>query len=324
MSKQEYKYVFGPVPSRRLGRSLGISPIPSKTCNFSCVYCQLGRTTNYTNTRKMFYPVLDIVDEVRRALLEELDIDVITIVGDGEPTLYKGLGELISELKKISQIPIAVITNGALLCDEEVRKEISKADFVLPTLDAPNKELFKKINRPRKELDLDKITEGMIKFRKIFSGQLWLELMLVKDLNDDVNTLKDLKTIFEKIQPDKIFINVPIRPPAEKWVRIPTTEKLQQALTILNAESIAHYEELLIENIDKNSTPEKIILEITQRHPLRDDQIFTLFPNVSKKEIAHLLLQMEKKEQIQRVEYNNRIFWQIKKRKIRNNEKIRN
>ncbi len=317
MNTPQYKYVFGPVPSRRLGRSLGISPIPAKTCNFSCVYCQLGRTTNYTNTRKEFFPVEDIVLEVSQALKEGFSLDVITIVGDGEPTLYTHLGKLISAIKGITSIPVAVITNGALLCDEKVREELSLADIVLPTLDAPNEELFKKINRPRRELQFNEITKGMISFREIFSGQLWMEVMLVKDLNDDTKTLEKIKFILDKIRPDKTFINVPIRPPAESWVKIPAVERLQEALRILDAENIAHYEELLIENINKNAKPEEIILQITQRHPLREDQIFTLFPDKSTDEISDLLLEMQKRELITPVKYNNRVFWEIVKNKSR-------
>ena len=139
------KYVFGPVPSRRLGRSLGISPIPEKTCNYTCIYCQLGRTTHFTNTRKKFFPVEDILVELEKALEQEREIDFITIVGEGEPTLYEDLGLLISKTKNLTSKPIAVITNGALLYKEDVRKNLLEADVIMPTLDAYSEKMFRKI-----------------------------------------------------------------------------------------------------------------------------------------------------------------------------------
>jgi len=142
------KYVYGPVPSRRLGISLGISPIPKKTCNYSCIYCQLGRTDIMTNTRKMFFPVQKIMSEFNEVLKKRIFFDVITIVGEGEPTLYLGLGELISEIKGKTDKPVALITNGALLYDRDLRREAAKADIVLPTLDAYDEASFRKINRP--------------------------------------------------------------------------------------------------------------------------------------------------------------------------------
>ena len=141
----ELKYIFGPVPSRRLGKSLGISPIPRKTCNYSCIYCQLGRTDKMTGERKEFFPLKDIINEFKEYLKESFDFDVITIVGEGEPTLYSKLGELIKEVKKITDKPVAVITNGALLSSKEVRDELMNADIVLPSIDGYNEETAKKL-----------------------------------------------------------------------------------------------------------------------------------------------------------------------------------
>lgn len=308
------KYIFGPVPSRRLGRSLGISPIPPKTCNFSCVYCQLGRTTNFTNTREMFYPPEEIVQEVKEALKQNKEIDFITIVGDGEPTLYAGLGELIRGIKQITDIKVAVITNGALLCRNDVRNDLLKADVILPTLDAPNSQLFKIINRPRKEVVFNQIIEGMRMFREEYTNQLWLEVMIVKDKNDSPEILKQIKEIIDYIGFNKVFINVPIRPPAEDWVEIPSLERLQIAKKILEAEDISYYEEVLIENLDEKLDPEQRIIEITQRHPLRDNQVYSLFPELEKKETRKILKKMEKKGILKPVIYNKIKFWQISKK----------
>ncbi|TET74340.1 MAG: radical SAM protein [Candidatus Heimdallarchaeota archaeon] len=309
------KYVFGPVPSRRLGRSLGISPIPPKTCNYSCIYCQLGRTSVLTNERKMFFPVQNIVKEVKKALEKEHVIDYITIVGDGEPTLYLGLGELIEEIKAFTNIPVAVITNGALLYDQEVRKELLLSDVVLPTLDAVEERMFRIINRPHKDLKLELIIEGMRKFREEFSNQIWMEVMLVKDKNDSKETTLAIKEILDELKVDKTFINVPIRPPAESWVKIPTNEVLAEAQRNLNAESIAHFENLLIESVDRDASPEEQILSITKRHPLREDQIMTLFPNLNEEEIKKMLEGMSKKGLIKIEKYMNRRFWTAKEEK---------
>ena len=309
------KFVYGPVPSRRLGRSLGISPIPDKTCNYTCVYCQLGRTTHFTNTRQMFFPIEDILAEVRTAIKEEKDIDFITIVGEGEPLLYAGIGELIIGIKKLTSTPVAIITNGALLSKEETRKEILEADVVLPTLDAYSEKQFRKINRPHKEIKLDDLLEGLKEFRTIFKNQIWIEVMLVKDVNDDIISLKEIKKLIDQINADRVYINVPIRPPAEPWVEIPPVNRLTIAQEILEAYSIAHFEDLIVESIDKESPPFEQILNIIIRHPLRTDQIYTLFPSIDKQEIDSILEKMENKDLIYPIEYYHNIFWEYKRRK---------
>ncbi|MCG3223125.1 MAG: radical SAM protein [Candidatus Heimdallarchaeota archaeon] len=309
-----FKYVFGPVPSRRLGRSLGISPIPRKTCNFTCIYCQLGRTTNFTNTRVDFFPSEAIVEEVQKALLITDQIDYITIVGDGEPTLYAGLGNLINSLKKQTSFPIAVITNGALLSRDDVRNDLLSADVVLPTLDAPTEELFRLINRPHKDLKLIDIIQGMKQFREEYKGQLWVEVMLVKGKNDTPEILSKIKDIIDSIGFDKVFINVPIRPPAESWVKIPDPEVLLEAQKILSAESISLYETSDVTSIDKTASPEQNIIVIAQRHPLREDQVYSLLKTLSKNDVENLLLKMEKEEKIKSVIYNDRRFFIVPQR----------
>ncbi|MCG3258042.1 MAG: radical SAM protein [Candidatus Heimdallarchaeota archaeon] len=320
MDKKNFKYLFGPVPSRRLGRSLGVSPIPPKTCNFSCIYCQLGRTTNFTNKREEFYPVEEIVDELKEALKQNIDIDYITIVGDGEPTLYKELGELISAIKKLSTKPVAIITNGALLYQKEVRADLLEANVVMPTLDAFEANMFRAINRPHKELELNKIIQGMKTFREEYKNQIWLEVMLVKDLNDSSETLKGIKKLIDFLEVDKTFINIPIRPPAEKWVKIPTQDRLIAARKILGAESISHYDEILIESVDSEADPETKILDITQRHPLREEQVFSLFPDFPEVQVLQILKKMETKGILELRIYNKKRFWEIPKDKNKKNK----
>lgn len=163
---EEMKFVYGPVPSRRLGISLGISPIPKKTCNYSCIYCQLGRTDNMTNTRQMFFSVKEIIEEFDIYLKRNTEFDVVTIVGEGEPTLYLGLGKLICEVKKRTEKPVVVITNGALLYDKVLREELYNADIVLPTLDAYDDASLKSINRPHGAIRFEQIKSGLKPFLK--------------------------------------------------------------------------------------------------------------------------------------------------------------
>jgi len=174
------KAVFGPVPSRRLGQSLGVDPIPSKTCNWNCVYCQLGRTAPMTNLRKDYLPAEDIVAQVREAVdsHREGEIDWITFVGSGEPTLHAHLGRMIREIKAFTKIPVAVITNGSLLYLPEVREELLAADAVMPTLDAGNAALYRKINRPMGELTFERLVSGLETFRKMYTGRFLPEVML--------------------------------------------------------------------------------------------------------------------------------------------------
>ncbi|MFX0070757.1 MAG: radical SAM protein [Candidatus Hermodarchaeota archaeon] len=175
------KYVFGPVISRRLGRSLGIDPIPSKTCNFQCIYCQLGKTTNFTNELLEYIPTKEIIAEMELAIkLNEDKMDYITFVGSGEPTLHSKLNELILKAKNLSNIPICVITNGSLLDNPQVRNNLLDADVVLPTLDAGDEKLFIKINRPHPSIKYDLYVQGLIDFRKEFRGKFWLEIFLMK------------------------------------------------------------------------------------------------------------------------------------------------
>ncbi len=177
-------YVFGPVPSKRLGQSLGIDPIPLKTCNWNCVYCQLGRSVPLSNQRCEFFPRQAILQEIEQALQASSPgkIDWVTFVGSGETTLHSGLGWLIRQTKQITPLPVAVITNGALLYLPEVRRDLMAADAVLPTLDAGNASLYRRINRPWPRLTFERQVSGLTAFRREFRGRLWVEVMLIHGL----------------------------------------------------------------------------------------------------------------------------------------------
>ena len=208
-------YLYGPVPSRRLGYSLGIDILPYKTCSLDCIYCQLGTTPKKTVERKKYFPVNDILSCIKQAVDLGHRIDYITFSGSGEPTLNKSIGELIKKIKEFTDIPVAVLTNSTLLTREDVREALLAADLVVPSLDAAIQDIFLQINRPHPSLKVSEILAGLIEFRKQFKGKIWLEILFVKGINDSHKHLMELKKAVEKIRPDKIHLNTVVRPPAE-------------------------------------------------------------------------------------------------------------
>ncbi len=267
----KYKYVFGPVPSRRLGQSLGISPIPPKTCNYSCVYCQLGRTKTFTNTRQMFFPPEEISAEIKDALSKYTDVDFITFVGEGEPTLYLGIGDVIRMIRDYTPLPLSVITNGALLYDKDVRRDLKPVSVLMPTFDAPDENTWRRINRPHIDLKFDRVLDGLFSMKEEMDGEMWLEVMLVKGINDDEDTLYRMKEVIDRLKPHRVYINVPIRPPAEKWVEMPDKETLERATEILGAIPLGSMEEGTF--YVSGNDPIEGILRIIKRHPMREEQI---------------------------------------------------
>ncbi len=263
--------VYGPVPSRRLGRSLGVSPIPRKTCTYSCVYCQLGRTSTLTTQRRSFFPKEDVVGEIASSLPDS-GAEYITFAGDGEPTLCKDLGWLVGQCKAQFGIPVAVITNGSLLDRPQVRADLMEADVVMPSLDAGSAALFRRINRPHKSVTYDKVLEGLVAFRREYHGRLWVEVMLVRGLNDSPESLDDLKHALDRVAPDQVHLTMPIRPPAEKWVQMPAPSSVHAARDILGrGHEVVGYESGTF-GTSAPARPEEAIMEICLRHPLREEQ----------------------------------------------------
>ena len=300
---EKYKYIYGPVPSRRLGLSLGVSPIPSRTCNYSCIYCQLGRTKNLINERKNFFPVDDIIEELKDYIASKPQYDIISIVGEGEPTLYSDLGLLINKIKEITDTPVAVITNGALLSDVKVRKELMLADFVLPSLDASSENMYKKINRPYGTISYQGVLEGLIKFSKEYTGKIFIETMLMKDLNDETSQLKALKNILEAINYDRLYINTPVRPPAESQVEEPTLEALSEAVDILKGISI---EQLISTGFfSKEKDNYLAIKTIIQRHPMNQFEITSFLEERACESIKDILKRLSEDPDIQINHYKN-------------------
>jgi wyosine [tRNA(Phe)-imidazoG37] synthetase (radical SAM superfamily) len=268
------RYVYGPVPSRRLGRSLGIDPVPPKTCNWNCVYCQLGRTTPVSNERRELAPLEEVLDEVESAFTAGGgNIDWVTFVGSGEPTLHTGLGRMIREVRAMVSVPIAVITNGALLHRRDVRRQLAAADAVMPSLDAGSEALYRAINRPFPGLTLERHVEGLVAFQRSFAGRLWVEVMLVAGLNDGEAALRDLASALRRIEPDEVHINVPTRPPAEPWVKAPEAGVLERARSLLGARAHVVLPAAGDFEVHTDATIAETVAGIVTRHPLSEQEL---------------------------------------------------
>lgn len=283
----EEKIAYGPVPSRRLGHSLGINNIPPKICTYSCVYCQLGRTLKMQVQREDFYPLEKIVESLEQkidnAFKKDESIDYLTFVSDGEPTLDINLGEEIETVKKFGH-KIAVISNSSLIWDKDVREALSKADWVSLKMDAVSPELWEKINRPHKSLDIDRILEGIHEFSDLFTGQLNIETMMVEDLNDDPTELEKITDEIADIGADKSYISIPTRPPSEDWVESPSEEKIMKAYQIFKDKGI-DVEYLIGYEGDKFASSGDVtedLLSITSVHPMRERQVQRLLDKKGK------------------------------------------
>jgi len=307
---KEMKFVYGPVPSRRLGISLGISPIPKKTCNYSCIYCQLGRTDRMTNTRQMFFTVKEMMDEFDDVIGTQTEFDVVTIVGEGEPTLYLGLGELIGEIHKRTDKPVAVITNGALLSDENLRRELYQADIVLPTLDAYDEESFKKINRPHGKINFKMIHDGLIQFSKEYQGQLWIELMLMQGINDDDESLERYAKQLKEFQYDRLYINTPIRPPAEAGVVAVSHDRMGVAVDLLGGISIDLLESEGFHSEIKDHYD--AILSIIKRHPMNQFEIIEFLKSRGVENDNQMLHRMDQDNNIDVIHYKGYNTYRLK------------
>ncbi len=268
---------FGPVPSRRLGRSLGINHIPPKVCSYACVYCQLGHTTHLKVRRQPFLRPEKVVEEVvaRVELLPTRGepIDFLTFVPDGEPTLDINLGETLVLLKQALGLPIAVITNGSLLWQEDVRRVLAQADWVSIKVDTCRESIWKKVNRPHSQLSLKTVLDGIRIFSKAYSGRPVTETMLVAGVNDHADDLRTLAGFLGELAPERVYLSVPTRPPAEPWVRAPHEARLNEAFQILNGvvknvELLTGYEG---SSFASTGRPREDLLAMASVHPIRED-----------------------------------------------------
>ena len=269
---------FGPVPSRRLGRSLGINNIPPKVCTYSCVYCQLGRTTRMQVERRAFYQpeeiARDVEDKVRSAREAGEPVDYLTFVPDGEPTLDVGLGQEIELLKPLG-INIAVITNASLIWREDVKEDLMRADWVSLKVDSVSEDVWHRINRPHRALQLASILEGMLEFAKAYEGELATETMLVEGVNDGDEHVREVADFLAELRPARAYLSIPTRPPAEKWAQPPNEKVVNRAYQILG-DRVDHVEYLI--GYEGNAfaftgNAEEDLLSITAVHPMREEAV---------------------------------------------------
>lgn len=278
MNKHTGKLIFGPVPSRRLGRSLGIDILPPKTCNLNCIYCELGPTNAYTTEFVDLVPPKAIEKAFLNYISKECTtFDVVTITASGEPTLHSELGEIIETIKKNIDKPVAVLTNATTLPLIWVREALSKADLVLPSFDAATEKTFRRINRPAKGIELGPIIEGLIKFRKEYRGRLLLEILFVKDVNDSPEEIEALLKYTQQICPDEIQINTVARPPAIGWASPVDPDKLEEIARMFGEKARVITSYMGSKERVSSAPDEDELLEMIKRRPLSLDDFKTLF-----------------------------------------------
>ncbi len=304
-------FVFGPLPSRRLGQSLGVDPLPLKVCNWNCVYCQLGRTSPLTNERREFFPRESIVAEVREALQAHRNgtIDWVTVVGSGETTLHAGLGWLLRQIKNLTGTPVAVITNGSLLYHAEVRADLSVADAVLASLDAGNAMLYRRINRPLSDLTFERLLDGLSAFRREYRGKLWIEVMLMRGINDSDTDLEEIAAVLKMIHPDQVHVSAPSRPPAEPNVSRPDEDRLRRAAEILGSDAQIIRTAPGAFDLSSCRNIEDAIIAIISRHPMSEEELRRTLERWSPGLVEEALQRLSASGEAQVVERCGQRFW---------------
>lgn len=309
-----YKYLFGPVPSRRLGMSLGVDLVPAKVCSMDCVYCEVGKTTKLTNERQEYIPYNKIAKELSVYFKNNPDPDYITFSGSGEPLLNSRFGDILKFIKKNKpNIPVAVLTNGSLLFDKEVRESLLDADLVLPSLDAASQEVFEAINRPHPSIKIEQYIKGLIDFRKEFIGKIWLEVFILPGYNDHMEELLGLKEAIIKIQPDSVQLNTMDRPGTEENLLSASKEVLEKIIKLWNLDNVK-----IIAAADNRKNIksyrediESAILETINRRPCTLDDLGKIL-GLHVNEINKYLDSLEKDDKITSVKQSRGIFYQKK------------
>jgi wyosine [tRNA(Phe)-imidazoG37] synthetase (radical SAM superfamily) len=301
------RYVYGPVPSRRLGFSLGIDLVPYKTCSLDCIYCQLGRTTQKSMERRIYTQKDNVCGEVQEALSKTQRIDYITFSGSGEPTLNSDIGAVIREIKKITTLPVAVLTNGTLLFREDVQKDLVEADVVCPSLDAASQEMFEKINRPHPVLHADSIINGLERFRELYKGQIWMEVMLIKNYNDNTEELSRIKNSLSRVQPDRIYLNTVIRPPSEIYAKALSSDEMMTVKNYFDnhCEVIAEFHG---QKIGEAQNVEDAIVEMAQRRPVTIVDIANVL-GISESNAEKFVKGLKTKNRLKERQYSGKTFY---------------
>jgi wyosine [tRNA(Phe)-imidazoG37] synthetase (radical SAM superfamily) len=303
-------HVYGPVPSRRLGASLGVDVVPMKACSYDCIYCQLGRTRTLTDERAAFFPVDEVLAELERRLRLWPPPDVVTVSGSGEPTLYGSLGELIDGTKRITDIPVALLTNGALFHRADVRAEAAHADIVLPSLDAGDEAAFLLVNRPASGLTLAQVVEGLAAFRREYRGEIWLEVMLLAGLSDTPEAVRAIAALARRIEPDRIQLNTPVRPTFDERATPVPGERLAALARFFapEAEAIAEWGERRDDDRSKRTAEAREIIGLLRRRPCTVDDVAGAL-RLHANQVVKVLAALERAARVHRVTHGGRVFW---------------
>jgi wyosine [tRNA(Phe)-imidazoG37] synthetase (radical SAM superfamily) len=306
------KSLFGPVPSRRLGRSLGIDVIPPKTCTYDCVYCESGRTTELTVQRREFIAEDMVLGDLRRFFNQHAGgADVLTLSSAGEPTLHLGLGRLIERIKTdYPSLPLVVLTNGSLLWDPEVRRDLMRADRVVPSLDAATLDTFRKVDRPHPSLELSAILEGLYAFRRDYRGQLHVEILLVRGMNDDPRELVALRRAIDRVRPDCVELNTVVRPPACPGVRGLAGEEMTAAAGYFHPDTmriIGRFEPTSREDDDSESLDSRVLQLVTRRPCSVEEMADSLGASVES--LQETLFRLLRQEKIRPEQYDEKLFY---------------
>lgn len=298
--KSKGQAVFGPVPSRRLGLSLGVDLLRPKTCTLDCLYCELGPTTSRTTRRGRFRDADAVLAQVEERLAElDYPPDYITLAGSGEPTLHLDLGMVLKELRKLSPARLAVLTNSTLCPDPAVRADLAEADLVVPSLDAASQAVFEKINRPANGVRINAIIKGLEDLRKEFSGQLWLEVLLVEGLNDSPREIQGIVEAAGRIRPDTVQLNTVVRPPAYPGARALPQERLSEIAGLFDAPAEVIAPPQGRAGMDRGSR-ERQVVEMTWRRPLTLEDVaaaFDLEQDQARELLSGLIAQGKMKEE---------------------------
>jgi wyosine [tRNA(Phe)-imidazoG37] synthetase (radical SAM superfamily) len=305
----KYRYLFGPVPSRRFGRSLGIDMVPAKTCSFDCPFCEVGSTTLSTCKLQEYIPTSEIISEFKQWLKDDGQADVITLAGSGEPTLHSHFGEIIDTVKSSCNIPVVILTNSTLLHIPQVRQAAAKADIVKCSLSAWDDKSFQRINRPADELQLQQVVDGLREFRKIFPGKLWLEVFILKSVNDKPSDVAKIAALAETIAPDAVQLNTVVRPPAESSAQPISHSDLLHLAPLFTppAEIIARFSSTASTIKTPNITAEHV-LAMLMRRPCSAKDISGAF-NITDKTADTLIKQLLKQNAITPIKRSDTVYY---------------
>ena len=321
-------HIFGPVNSRRLGRSLGIDLFSDKVCNLNCIYCEVGKTDRLTCERAEYVPTEKILGEIDRYFAEpgrEQEIDVVTVTASGEPTLHAGFGRILAHLKDKTAKKIAVLTNGTTLMDAQVRQELAVADVVIPSLDAARETSFRKIDRPATCVDLPSVIEGLVVFSHEYAGEIWLEILFVRGINDDEADIQALQDVIARMRLDRIQLNTVARPPLESFARPVGGERMRQIAATLETNNPGIPVDLLARGSDTNiqdveaiagcdRSRDEILAEILQmlkRRPCTAADIDAVFPCGGPEKVEQYLTPLVHSGQVRTRVHGDRIYYLV-------------